>query len=333
MLHRYLGPQRLEVSAVGLGCMSFSQCYPPYPTEEEAMRVLRGAHELGITFFDTADVYGNGANEQLVGRALRPIREHIVLASKCGFNFYADAKAVPGARGVCCRPEYIRMAIDRSLQRLGTDRIDLYYLHRVDPQVPVEDCAGVMEDLMRQGKIRHWGLSEAGPASIRRAHAVCPLTAVQSEYSLWFRQREHDVIPVCRELGIGFVPFSPVGRGLLTGTISSDAQYLPGDLRRGLPRFNGTNLEQNLKFVEGIARIARDKDATPAQVCLAWLLAQSDSMVPIPGTTRLERVAENALSASITFSAEELRQLDEELFSIEIAGPRYTASQERLTGL
>ena len=324
---RTLG-QDLRVSAVGLGAMGMSMSYGPNPgTREDMIGVLRGAVDLGVTFFDTAEVYGPYVNEELVGEALEPIRDQIVIATKFGWDI-VEGKMV----GLDSRPEQIRSVAEASLRRLRTDAIDLFYQHRVDPDVPIEDVAGTVGELVAEGKVRHFGLSEAGAATIRRAHAVHPVTAVQSEYSLWTRDPEPDVLPTCAELGIGFVPFSPLGKGFLTGTVSTETQFAEGDIRRRVPRFEAENLAANQALVDRVRELATAKDATPGQVALAWLLAQRPWIVPIPGTRRLSRVEENAGSATVALSADERAELDHLTETIRVAGNRYNDAGMAMVG-
>jgi aryl-alcohol dehydrogenase-like predicted oxidoreductase len=322
MKRRELGTTGLTVSAIGLGSMGMSQSYGA-PDEEESLRTIGRALELGVTFIDTADTYGKGANEALVGRAIRERRRDVVLATKFGL---LPNPAGGTAVDVDARPARVRTCCEASLARLGVEVIDLYYLHRVDPNVPIEDTVGAMAELVREGKVRFLGLSEAGARSIRRAHAVHPIAALQSEYSLWTREPERTVFPVCRELGIGFVPFSPLGRGFLTGAIRSTDQLDPGDRRRDHPRFQPDNLRANLALVETITDIARRRGHTSAQVALAWLLGKGDDVVPIPGTRSTQRLDENAAATRIALSAEDRRQLDDVLARHEVAGTRYPAS-------
>jgi aryl-alcohol dehydrogenase-like predicted oxidoreductase len=324
---RTLG-QGLQVSAIGLGAMGMSQSYGPNPGDRNDMiGVLRGAVERGVTFFDTAEVYGPYVNEELVGEALEPLRDQVVIATKFGWRI-EDGRSV----GLDSRPEQIKRVADASLSRLRTEVIDLFYQHRVDPNVPVEDVAGAVAELVQAGKVRHFGLSEAGAATIRRAHAVHPVTAVQSEYSLWTRDPEPEVLPTCGELGIGFVPFSPLGKGFLTGTVSSSTEFAAGDVRATVPRFTAENRNANQALVEHVTGLARAKDATPGQVALAWLLAQRAWIVPIPGTRRLERVEENAVATGVPLSADELADLDELATRIGVEGNRYNEQGMSLVG-
>ena len=315
---RVLG-QGLRVSAVGLGAMGMSQSYGPNPGDRDAMiAVLRGAVERGVTFFDTAEVYGPYVNEELVGEALAPLREQVVIATKFGWRI-ENGQAV----GLDSRPEQIKRVADASLQRLRIEVIDLFYQHRVDPDVPIEDVAGAVAELVRAGKVRHFGLSEAAAATIRRAHTVHPVTAVQSEYSLWTRDPEPEVLPACAELGIGFVAFSPLGKGFLTGTVTASTEFSSGDVRAGIPRFTAENRTSNQALVEHVTRLAQAKDATPGQIALAWLLAQQPWIVPIPGTRRLVRVEENAAATQVPLSVDELADLDDLATRIGVRGDRY----------
>jgi aryl-alcohol dehydrogenase-like predicted oxidoreductase len=325
---RTLG-QGLEVSAIGLGCMGMSQSYGPNPgSRADMIAVLRGAVERGVTFFDTAEVYGPYVNEELVGEALEPLRDQVVIATKFGWDIQ-DGTSV----GLDSRPEQIRRVADASLRRLRTDVIDLFYQHRVDPQVPVEDVAGAVKELVEAGKVRHFGLSEAGAATIRRAHAVHPVTAVQSEYSLWTRDPEPEVLPTLAELGIGFVPFSPLGKGLLTGTVDPRTSFAPGDIRATIPRFTQDNLAANDALVEHVRRLADAHGATPGQVALAWLLAQQPWVVPIPGTRRLERVEENVGFTQVPLSADDVADLDAAAARIGVQGNRYNDTGMSMVGL
>ncbi|MDR2997657.1 MAG: aldo/keto reductase [Microbacterium sp.] len=317
MQKRILG-QGLEVSAIGLGCMGMSQAYGPNPgSRDDMIAVLRGAVDLGVTLFDTAEVYGPYVNEELVGEALAPVRDQVVIATKFGFRI--------GGEGLDSRPEHIREVVDASLRRLGTDVIDLLYQHRVDPDVPIEDVAGTVSALIADGKVRHFGLSEASAATIRRAHAVQPVTAVQSEYSLWTRDPEAEVLPVLGELGIGFVPFSPLGRGFLTGAIDTTTAFASDDMRNGLPRFTEENRAANAALIAHVTALAAAKDATPGQIALAWLLAQQPWIVPIPGTRRISRIEENLAAAELVLTSAELGELD--ALADGVQGERYSAAQ------
>jgi len=319
---RTLG-QGLEVSAIGLGCMGMSQSYGPNPGDRDDMiAVLRSALDLGVTFFDTAEVYGPYVNEELVGEALEPIRDEVVIATKFGWRI-EDGKMV----GLNSRPEQIRRVADESLRRLRTDVIDLFYQHRVDPEVPIEDVAGTVAELVAEGKVRHFGLSEASAATIRRAHAVHPVTALQSEYSLWTRDPEAEVLPTLAELGIGFVPFSPLGKGFLTGTVDQGTSFSEGDIRGTIPRFTEENRAANQALVERVRTLAETRDATPGQIALAWLLAREPWIVPIPGTRRTSRIAENAGAAAVALSADEVHELDRLATSVGVQGDRYNAAQ------
>jgi aryl-alcohol dehydrogenase-like predicted oxidoreductase len=334
MKTRTLG-RDLEVSALGLGCMGISWAYGDPMAEADAVALLRGAVERGISFFDTAEFYGPFTNEIVVGKALAPVRDQVVIATKFGFNIGVDHKAggntVPG--GTNSRPEHIREVADASLKRLGVETIDLFYQHRVDPAVPIEDVAGAVGELIAAGKVKHFGLSEAGPKTIARAHAVCPVTAVQSEYSLWTRDPEAEVLPLCKSLGIGFVPFSPLGRGLLAGSVTGQTQLAPTDFRARNPRFQGEALAKNASLVETLKRLATEKGHTPAQLALAWLLHQGDQIVPIPGTTKLSRVEENIGAAGIALSAEDLAAIAAAIPETEVAGKRYDEKGLKAVGL
>lgn len=325
MQKRRLGRDGLEVSAIGLGCMGLSSSYGPPVDKETGIGLIRAAVERGVTFFDTAEVYGPFANEELVGEALAPFRKEVKIATKFGF------KIVDGKQsGLNSRPEHIRQVAEASLKRLKTDVIDLFYQHRVDGEVPIEDVAGAVKDLIQQGKVKHFGLSEAAANTIRRAHKVQPVTALQSEYSLWWREPEHEIIPALEELGIGFVPFSPLGRGFLTGAINRETQFAPGDFRNTVPRFSPENREANQAVVDLIARFAKEKGTTPAQVALAWLLAQKPWIVPIPGTTKVHRLEENLGAASVELTPADLQRLDEAGSKIDIQGARYSEEVEKL---
>jgi len=328
MQKRKLG--NLEVSAIGLGCMGLSMSYGPPADRQEAIALLRTAVERGVTFFDTAEAYGPFTNEELVGEALSPIRDQVVVATKFGFNIEPGAKSWSGVNS---RPEHIRQVAEASLKRLKTDVIDLFYQHRVDPNVPIEDVAGAVKDLIQQGKVRHFGLSEAGVQTVRRAHAVQPVAALQNEYSLWFREPEKEVLPTCAELGIGFVPYSPLGRGFLTGKMDENTQFDSSDFRNRLPRFTPEARKANQALVDLLAAIAKRKQATPAQIALAWLLAQNPWIVPIPGTRRLERLDENVGAAAVELTPDDLREIEEAASKISVQGARYPESLERMTNL
>ena len=323
----------LEVSLIGLGCMGFSQGYPPFLPKEESISVIRKAVELGVTFFDTAEVYGPYKNEELLGEALKPLRDEIKIATKFGFVIGENDDYNDGARTTCLnsKPEHIIKAVEGSLKRLQTDYIDLYYQHRVDPDTPIEVVAETIKELIKQGKVLHWGLSEASPTTIRKANAVCPLTAVQSEYSMWFREHEQDgVIDTLEELGIGFVPFSPLGKATLTGRFNKDTKFDKTDFRSTIPRFSGENWEKNVKLIEYVNELAQDKNVTSAQIALAWLLHQKPFIVPIPGTKKVLRIEENIGAENLSFTKEELQEIREKLNSIELVGNRYSESQEKL---
>jgi len=318
-MQRKLGTRGPEVSALGLGCMGLNYAYGPGPGKQEAISLIRHAFDSGVTFFDTAEAYGPFTNEELVGEALAPIRDQVVIATKFGF------KNGQVSEGMDSRPERIREVAEASLKRLKTDRIDLFYQHRVDPSVPMEDVAGAVKDLILQGKVKHFGLSEAGAQSIRRAHAVQPVTAVQSEYSLWWREPEEQILPLCQELGIGFVPFSPLGKGFLTGKIDEHTSFGKDDFRNIVPRFSPAARKANQGLVDLLGRIAEKKRATPAQIALAWLLAQKPWIVPIPGTTKLSRLKENVRAAAIELSASDLGEISSALLNITVQGDRYPA--------
>jgi aryl-alcohol dehydrogenase-like predicted oxidoreductase len=314
----------LEVSAIGLGCMGMSSSFPPLPDRQEMVGLIRTALERGLTFFDTAQIYGPFTNEDLVGEALEPIRDQVVIATKFGFELSTGQP-----RGLDSRPDTIRRSVEESLRRLRTDHIDLLYQHRVDPDVPIEDVAGTVKELIGQGKVRHFGLSEAGVQTIRRAHAVQPVTALQSEYSLWWREPEQAILPVLEELGIGFVPFSPLGKGFLTGTIDESTQFESGDFRNTVPRFTDVEARRsNRAFVDLLTRIADRKGATPAQVALAWLLAQRPWIIPIPGTTKLHRLEENLAATDVELTADDLREIA--AAQIEGQGGRYSEANEKM---
>jgi aryl-alcohol dehydrogenase-like predicted oxidoreductase len=316
---RKLGKSSLEVSALGFGCMGLSFGYGPAQERHTAIDLIRTAFDRGVTFFDTAEAYGPFTNEEVVGEALAPIREKVVIATKFGFQG-GDATA-----GLDSRPERIRVVAEASLKRLKTERIDLFYQHRIDPNVPIEEVAGTVRDLIHQGKVGHFGLSEAGPESIRRAHAVQPVAALQSEYSLWWRAPEAEILPLCGELGIGFVPFSPLGKGFLTGTIDEATKFATNDFRTIVPRFSAENRKTNQALVEQISAIAAEKKATSAQIALAWLLAQQPWIVPIPGTTKVQRLEENIGAAAVMLTADELRRIGETLSRVVVRGDRYPA--------
>jgi aryl-alcohol dehydrogenase-like predicted oxidoreductase len=318
----------LEVSAIGLGAMGMSMSYGPNPgSRADMIAVLRGAVDLGVTFFDTAEVYGPYVNEELVGEALQPVRDQVEIATKFGWDI-VDGRMV----GLDSRPEQIRRVAEASLRRLRVEALDLFYQHRVDPDVPIEDVAGTVGELVAEGKVRHFGLSEAGASTIRRAHAVHPVTAVQSEYSLWTRDPEPQVLPTCAELGIGFVPFSPLGKGFLTGTVTTDTQFAADDFRRRVPRFEADNLAANQALVDRVRQLAEGRGATPGQVALAWLLAQQPWIVPIPGTRRLSRVQENAGSTAVALSSDERTELDHLAEEVGVAGNRYSDAMMGMVG-
>ncbi len=329
MQKRKLGKSNLEVSAIGFGCMGMSQSYGPPPGDrQEMISLIRSAVERGVTFFDTAEVYGPFTNEELVGEALSPLRKQVVIATKFGFNLDPN-----GPRGVNSRPEHIRQAVEGSLKRLKVDVIDLYYQHRVDPNVPIEEVAGALKDLIKQGKVKHFGLSEAAAQTIRRAHAVQPVTAVQSEYSLWWRRPEEEVLPTLEELGIGFVPYSPLGKGFLTGKIDESTAFSSSDIRNSIPRFNTDARKTNQALVDLLGRIAERKRATPAQIALAWLLAQKPWIVPIPGTRKLERLDENNGAAAVELTSDDLQEIESAASKITVQGARYPEHLERMTNL
>ena len=330
MQKRSLGSQGLEVSAIGLGCMGMSTAYGPAPERPEMISLLRSAVDRGVTFFDTAEVYGPLVNEELVGEALLPVRGQVVIATKFGFKL--DPEGGPQWAGLDSRPAHIRDVAESSLRRLRVETIDLFYQHRVDPDVPIEDVAGAVKDLIAAGKVRHFGLSEAGAQTIRRAHAVQPLTAVQSEYSLWTRGPEREVLPILQELGIGFVPFSPLGRGFLTGGIDETTAFDTSDYRNTLPRFAPEARKANQALVGVLREIGERKGATPAQIALAWLLAQRPWIVPIPGTRKLERLDENLGAAAIELTADDLGEIDTAASHITVEGARYPEHEEQLTG-
>jgi aryl-alcohol dehydrogenase-like predicted oxidoreductase len=326
MQNRTLGKSGLEVSAIGLGCMGMSFGYGPAKGRGEMIALLRGAVERGVTLFDTAQVYGPFTNEDLVGEALQPVRGRVVIATKFGFGYDAEGKT----QGLDSRPEHIRKTTEESLRRLRTDVIDLLYQHRVDPNVPIEDVAGTVKELVQQGKVKHFGLSEAGVSTIRRAHAVQPVTALQSEYSLWWREPEQAILPLLEELGIGFVPFSPLGKGFLTGKIDEATTFESSDFRNTVPRFSAENRRANQAVVDLVAAVAARKRATPAQVALAWVLAQKPWIAPIPGTTKLSRLEENLGAADVALTAGELREIDAAASRIEVQGARYSEASQQM---
>jgi aryl-alcohol dehydrogenase-like predicted oxidoreductase len=325
MRKRILGKNNLEVSAIGLGCMGMSFAYGTPPDRQEMIKLIRAAVDRGVTLFDTAEAYGPFTNEDLVGEALAPVRSQVVIATKFGMKL--------GTNAMDSRPEHIREVAEASLKRLRTDRIDLFYQHRVDPEVPIEDVAGTVKALIREGKVRHFGMSEAGVATIRRAHAVQPLTAVQSEYSLWWRKPEAELIPALEKLGIGFVPFSPLGKGFLTGKIDEKTTFEKNDFRNIVPRFSPEARKANQALVDLLGQVAKRKGATAAQIALAWLLAQKPWIVPIPGTTKLNRLEENLGAAGVELSAEDLRSIDDAASKIQVEGARYPEELEKRTGL
>jgi aryl-alcohol dehydrogenase-like predicted oxidoreductase len=328
MQKRKLGNSNLEVSSLGLGCMGLSFGYGPAADKQEAISLIRTAVERGITFFDTAEAYGPFTNEELLGEVLAPIRDQVVIATKFGFKFEGDKQS-----GTDSRPEHIKEVADAALNRLKTDHIDLFYQHRVDPDVAIEDVAGAVKDLMQEGKVKHFGLSEAGVQTIRRAHAVQPVTALQSEYSLWWRKPEQELLPTCEELGIGFVPFSPLGRGFLTGKIDENTTFDKSDFRNLVPRFTPEARKANQALVDLLRQIADRKNASPAQIALAWLLARKPWIVPIPGTTKLHRLEENIGAVEIELTIDDLREIDRAASQIDVQGARYPEELERRTGL
>ena len=328
MQKRKLGKSGLEVSAIGLGCMGMSFGYGPAKDKQEMISLLRKAVEVGVTFFDTAEVYGPFTNEELVGEALAPLRQQVVIATKFGFKIGPKGEQT----GLDSRPEHIKEVVDASLKRLGTDVIDLFYQHRVDPDVPIEEVAGTVKDLIQQGKVKHFGLSEPGVQTIRRAHAVQPVTAIQNEYSLWWRRPEEEVLPILEELGIGFVPYSPLGRGFLTGKMDEGTTFDSTDFRNTLPRFTPDARKANQALVDLLGEIANRKKATPAQIALAWLLAQKRWIVPIPGTTKLHRLEENIGAVSVELTSEDLREIANAASNIKVQGERYPEHIEQLTG-
>jgi aryl-alcohol dehydrogenase-like predicted oxidoreductase len=332
MQKRKLGNSKLEVSAIGLGCMGMSFSYGPPADKQEMISLLRTAIERGVTFFDTAEVYGPFTNEELVGEALAPFRGRVVIATKFGFDLKTDPRGVKGAPGLNSRPENIKQVAEASLKRLKVDAIDLFYQHRVDPSVPIEDVAGAVKELIQAGKVKHFGLSEAGVQTIRRAHAVQPLTALQSEYSLWTRTPEKEVIPTLEELGIGFVTYSPLGKGFLTGKIDANAKFDSSDFRSTLPRFTPEALKANQVLIDLLGRIGKRKKATPAQIALAWLLAQKPWIVPIPGTTKLHRLDENIGAVAVELTPDDIRDIESTASKITVHGARYPDKLEQMTG-
>jgi aryl-alcohol dehydrogenase-like predicted oxidoreductase len=325
MHKRKLGKSGLEVSALGLGCMGLSFGYGPAVEKQAGITLIRAAVDLGVTFFDTAEVYGPFTNEELVGEALAPVRDRVVIATKFGFKIEGGKQA-----GLDSRPEHIREVVEASLRRLGTDRIDLLYQHRVDPAVPIEDVAGAVKELIAEGKVKHFGLSEAGAQVIRRAHAVQPVAALQSEYSLWWREPEETILPTLEELGIGFVPFSPLGKGFLTGKIDGGTSFDPTDFRNAVPRFSAENRKANQAFVDLLGRVAAEKKATPAQVALAWLLARKPWIVPIPGTTKVHRLQENVGAVAVELTEADLHEIEIAATGIEAHGERYPEAAQRM---
>ncbi|HEY5523045.1 MAG TPA: aldo/keto reductase [Desulfuromonadaceae bacterium] len=332
MQKRILGKSGLEVSALGLGCMGMSFSYGPPKDKQEMISLLRTAVERGVTFFDTAEVYGPFTNEELVGEALSPLRDQVVIATKFGFNTSVDSRGTKGAPALNSRPEHIKQVAEASLKRLRIDVIDLFYQHRVDPDVPIEDVAGAVKELIQEGKVKHFGLSEAGVQTIRRAHAVQPVTALQSEYSLWWRRPEEEVLPTLEELGIGFVPYSPLGKGFLTGKIDESTTFDSTDFRTTLPRFTPEARKANQALVDLLGKIAAEKKSTPAQIALAWLLAQKPWIVPIPGTTKLHRLDENIGAVSLELTSDDLREIGSATAQITVEGARYPEKLEQLTG-
>jgi pyridoxine 4-dehydrogenase len=327
MQKRNLGKSGLEVSELGLGCMGLSFGFGPPVEKQQGIALIRGAYERGVTFFDTAEIYGPYANEELVGEALEPFRKHVIIATKFGFKIENGKQA-----GLDSRPEHIKEVADASLKRLRTDVIDLFYQHRVDDKVPIEDVAGALKDLIAEGKVKHFGLSEAGAKTIRRAHAVQPVAALQSEYSIWWREPEQEIIPTLEELGIGFVPFSPLGKGFLTGKIDENTKFAPGDFRNIVPRFTEENRKANQQVVDLVSQIAQRKKTTPAQIALAWVLAQKPWMVPIPGTTKLHRLEENLGAINVALADNDLREIDEKSAQIQTQGARYPEEMQKLVG-
>ena len=326
MKNRRLGKSNLEVSEIGLGCMGLSFGFGPAVDKQQGIALIRAAVERGVTFFDTAEVYGAYTNEELVGEALAPFRHQVAIATKFGFNIDANGKQA----GLNSRPEHIKEAVEGSLKRLKTDVIDLLYQHRVDPSVPMEEVAGAVKELIAQGKVKHFGLSEAGVQAIRRAHKVQAVTALQSEYSLWWREPEQEILPTLGELGIGFVPFSPLGKGFLTGKVTEETKFAPSDFRSVVPRFSEENRKANQALVDLLGKFAQEKKATPAQIALAWILAQKPWMVPIPGTTKVHRLEENLRAANVELTSSDLRQIEELAAQVQVQGERYPESAQRM---
>ncbi len=333
MQKRILGKNGLEVSAIGFGCMGLSTSYPPFPTMEEAVTIIHKAVDMGVTFFDTAEVYGPLTNEELVGMALQPYRDKVVLATKFGYDLDGEKRDALGKTlCLCSHPAHIRKALEGSLRRLRTDHIDLYYQHRVDPDVPIEDVAGAVAEFIREGKVLHWGLSEAAASTVRRAHAVCPVSAVQNEYSMWYREPEKTLLPTLEELGIGLVAFSPLGKGVLTGRFNKNTTFDKKDFRSSIPRFRPENLPANMVLAELVQDFAQRKQTSPARIALAWLLARKPWIVPIPGTKKISRLEENLGAEDILLSPTEMTELDKALANIIIVGDRYSPAQAALTG-
>jgi aryl-alcohol dehydrogenase-like predicted oxidoreductase len=331
MQKRKLGKSGLEVSALGLGCMGMSFSYKPFPEKHEVIALLHAAVERGVTFFDTAEVYGPFNNEELVGEGLAPFRSQVAIATKFGFDINADGSR--GPKGLDSSPERVRLVAEASLKRLGIDVIDLFYQHRVDPKIPIEETAGAVKDLIAEGKVRYFGMSEAGAKTIRRAHAVQPVSALQSEYSLWWRKPEEEIIPTLEELGIGFVPFSPLGKGFLTGKLDETSTFDKADIRNTIPRFTPEARKANLALVELLGKIGTNLGSSPAQIALAWLLAQKPWIVPIPGTTKLHRLEENIGAAALVLSADDLKQIEDAAAQVDVQGARYPEQLEKMTGL
>ena len=334
MRHRFLGNDRLEVSAVGLGCMGFTQSYPPYPDRKEAIATLRRAVDMGVTFFDTAEVYSYCKNEELVGEALEPCRDRVVIATKFGYDLTDTPDLTTTARPVSLssKPSTIRRAVEGSLRRLRTDHIDLYYQHRVDSDTPIEEVADTMKELIKEGKIKHWGISEPGANTIKKADKVCKLTAIQSEYSMIWREPEKEIIPLLEELNIGFVPFSPLGKGFLTGRFNADSEFSKNDFRSSVPRFQKENLKQNQVLIDILEDIAKTKNVSKSQIALAWVLYQKPFIVPIPGTRKIERLKENIYSVNVEFTDEELNKINEAISKITIQGERYPKEHLEIVG-